>query len=79
MALIKRIFSKEFDHLNLVVFFALQNFSGKIWSLKFIASSSKSLEGFRKGLRKGLKKESNRKFISQVKKYFRIINYFREI
>ena len=46
-------FSKEIDHLSLVDFFALQNFSGKIWSLEFTASSSKSLEGFRKGLRKG--------------------------
>ena len=46
-------FSKEIDHLSLVEFFALQNFLGKIWSLEFTASSSKSLEGFRKGLRKG--------------------------
>ena len=46
-------FSKEIDHLSLVEFFALQNFLGKIWSLEFAASSSKSLEGFRKGLRKG--------------------------
>ena len=45
-------FSKEIDHLSLVDFL-LQNFSGKIWSLEFTASSSKSLEGFRKGLRKG--------------------------
>ena len=53
-------FSKEIDHLSLVDFFALQNFSGKIWSLEFTASSSKSLEGFRKSLRKG----SNRKIVS---------------
>ena len=40
-----------------------QNFSCKIWSLEFTASSSKSLEGFRKGLRVG----SNRKeIVSQV-------------
>ena len=48
-----RGFSKEIDHLSLDDFFPLQNFSGKIWSLEFTASSSKSLEGFRKGLRKG--------------------------
>ena len=48
-----RGFSKEIDHLSLDDFFlALQNFSGKIWSLEFTASSSKSFEGFRKGLRK---------------------------
>ena len=46
-------FSKEIGHLSLVdFFFAPQNFSGKIWSLEFTASSSKSFEGFRKGLRK---------------------------
>ena len=58
-------FSKEIDHLSLVdFFFALQNFSGKIWSLEFTASSSKSFEGFRKGLRKGgqLGKEFRNKF-----------------
>ena len=55
-----------------MIFFPLQNFSGKIWSLDFTASSSKSLEGFRKGLRKG----SNRKIVSQVKTYFRIMSYF---
>jgi hypothetical protein len=46
-------FSKEIDHVSLGDFLAVQNFSGKIWSLKFTASSSKSLEGFRKDLRKG--------------------------
>ena len=51
--LVRKGFSKEIDHLSLVDFFALQNFSGKIWSLEFTASSSKSLEGFRNGLRKG--------------------------
>ena len=52
-------FSKEIDHLSLVDFFALQNFSGKIWSLEFTASSSKSFEGFRKGLRKGSTRKGN--------------------
>ena len=33
----------------LLIFLQLQNFSGTIWSLEFTASSSKSLEGFRKG------------------------------
>ena len=65
-------FSKEIDHLSLADFFALQNFSGKIWSFEFTASSSKSLEGFRKGLRKG----SNRKIVSQVEAYLRIMSYF---
>ena len=37
----------------LLIFLHSQTFSGKIWSLEFTASSSKSLEGFRKGLRKG--------------------------
>ena len=46
-------FSKETDHLSLVDFFQLQNFSGKIWSLEFAASRSKNLQGFRKGLREG--------------------------
>ena len=49
-----------------MIFFSLQNFSGKIWGLEFTASSSKSLEGFRKGLRKG----SNRKIVSQVESIF---------
>ena len=59
-------FSKEIDHLSLVDFFALQNFSGKIWSLEFTASSSKSsksLEGFRKGLRKGSTRKGMQKQI----------------
>ena len=47
----------------LLFFFALQNFSGKIWSLEFTASSSKSLEGFRKGLRKGSTKKGIKKQI----------------
>ena len=49
-----------------MIFFALQNFSGKIWSLEFTASSSKSLEGFRKGLRKGSNRKGIEKQISQV-------------
>ena len=55
-------FRKEINQLSLV-FFAFQNFSGKIWSLEFTASSSKSLEGFRKGLRKGSTKKGIEKQI----------------
>ena len=63
-------FSKEIDHLSLVDFFAPQNFSGKIWSLEFTASSSKSLEGFRKGLRKGSTRKGIEKQILLTTKFF---------
>ena len=47
-------FSKEIDHLSLVVFLHSRTFQARfgVWSL-ITAFSSKSLEGFRKGLRKG--------------------------
>ena len=46
-------FSKEIDHLSLVDFLHSRTFQARFGVWRFTASSSKSFEGFRKGLRKG--------------------------